>query len=85
MNANIADDVLAPGFGAGRIEPVTMTQTNRGVQRNAHGFQRGLGRPDQDPFRRHQEALRRELRRVGRDGFALPMRHRLLQGRFVKP
>ena len=63
MNANIADDVLAPGFGAGRIEPVTMTQTNRGVQRNAHGFQRGLGRPDQDPFRRHQEAPRRELRR----------------------
>ena len=31
------------------------------------------------------EQLRRELHRVGRDGFALPMRHRLLQGRFVKP
>ncbi len=31
------------------------------------------------------EQLRRELRRVGRDGFALPMRHLLLQGRFVKP
>ena len=31
------------------------------------------------------EQLRRELRGVGRNGFALPMRHRLLQGRFVKP
>jgi hypothetical protein len=59
MNANIAEDVLVPGFEAGRIEPVT----NRGVHRNAHGFQRGLQRPDQDPFHRRQEALRRELRR----------------------
>ena len=31
------------------------------------------------------QQLRRELRRLGSEGIVMPMRHRLLQGRFVQP